>query len=89
MAPLRQGRSGEADRRDSPGRAGEEQRAIAWPTRVREPAEFSGRFPTPKTPSRWSGSWGHRREAGEIRRGRWEEPSRMSGRGGEGDCPAH
>ena len=35
------------------------------------------------------GPWGHRGEAGEIRRGRWEGPSRRSGRGAEGDCPAH
>ena len=28
-------------------------------------------------------------EAGEIRRGRWEEPSRRSGRGEDGVCLAH
>ena len=28
-------------------------------------------------------------EAGEIRKGRWEGPSRKSGKGPEGDCPAH
>ena len=34
-------------------------------------------------------SWGHRREAGEIRRDRWEEPSWTSWRGEEGVCPTH
>ena len=37
--------------------------------------------------------WGHRREAGEIRRGRWEgasqTPDWRSRRGEEGICPAH
>ena len=32
---------------------------------------------------------GHKKEAGEIRRGRLEEPSRRSRRGAEGYCPAH
>ena len=42
-----------------------------------------------KAPSRPHGSWGHRREAREIRRGRREEPSGRSGRGAEGVCSAH
>ena len=46
--------------------------------------------PSPsKAPSGPHGSWGHRREAGEIRRGRREEPSRRSRREAEGDCPAY
>ena len=40
-------------------------------------------------PPGYVGPWGHRRKAGEIRRGRWEGPSRRSWRGAEGDCPAH
>ena len=87
--PLRPGRSGEAGRRDSPGRVGEERRAIAWPTRAGEPAELPSRYPPSKAPFRLCECWGHRREAGEIRRGRWEEPPRRSGRGAEGNCPAH
>ena len=43
----------------------------------------------PKTPPGYVGPWGHRRETGEIRRGRWEGPCRRSGRGAEGDCPVH
>ena len=45
--------------------------------------------PHSKAPSRTHGSWGHMREAGEIRRGRWEGPSGRSRREVEGDCPAH
>ena len=44
---------------------------------------------TSKAPSRPRGSWGHRREAGEIRRGRREGPSRRSRRGAEGNRLAH
>ena len=45
--------------------------------------------PPAKAPSRTRGFWEHKREAGEIRRGRQEEPSRGSGRGAEGNCPTH
>ena len=48
----------------------------------------AGRTP-PKPPPGHVGPWGHRREAGEIRRGRREGLSGKSGRGAEGDCPAH
>ena len=89
MAPLRLERSGEAGRRDSPGGAGEEQRVIAWPTWAREPAELPSRYPASKAPSRLHRSWGHRREAGEIRGGGQEGPSWRSGRGEEGVCPTH
>ena len=34
-------------------------------------------------------AWGHRREAREIRRGRWEGPCGKSRRGAKGDCPTH
>ena len=46
---------------DSPGRAGEEWRVIAWPTGAKESAELPSRFPHFKAPSRPCGSWGHRR----------------------------
>ena len=36
-----------------------------------------------KAPSRPCGSWGHRREAREIWRGRWEGPSGTGGAGEE------
>ena len=52
----------------------------------REPAELPSQYPPSKAPSR---SWGHRRDAREIRRDRWEEPFRRSKRGTEGDCLTH
>ena len=46
--PLRLGRSGEAGGRDSLGKAREDRRGIAWPTRAGELAETPSQFPTPK-----------------------------------------
>ena len=54
---------------------------ITWPTRAREPAELPGLYPTSKAPAKPCGSWGHRREAREIRRGRQEGPSQTRGVG--------
>ena len=68
---------------------GEQQRASAWPTQGGEPVELPSRFPPSQASFRPRGSWRHRRETGEIKRGRREGPSRRSGRGTEGDCPAH
>ena len=79
---MKPGRSREADWRDSSGRVGEKQRVIAWPTQAGETAELPGRYPRFKAPSKLHGSWGHRREAGEIRRGRQEGPS-QTGEAGE------
>ena len=54
------------------------------------PGNFlSSQAAPPKAPSRSCGSWGHRREAGEISRGRQEGPLGRSRRGAEGDCPDH
>ena len=50
MEPLRPVRSGEAGGRDSPGRAGGEQREIAWPTWARELADHPSWFPPPPKP---------------------------------------
>ena len=82
-AHLRPGRSGEAGRRDSPGRVGEEWWAIAWPTLAGEPAELTGWFPHYKAPSSPRGSCRHKKESGEIRWGRWEGPSQARGAGEE------
>ena len=49
------------------------------PLRHREPAELLGQSPNLQRPLWVRGSWGHRREAGEIRRGRQEEPSGTGG----------
>ena len=69
--------------------AGEERRAITWPTWAKEPAELPGWYLPSKVPSRPHGSWGHRREVGEIRRGRREGLSGNGRRGTEGDHLAH
>ena len=50
MAPLRPGRSGEAGGRNSPGEAGEERRAITWPTGAGEPAELPSWYPRLQSP---------------------------------------
>ena len=50
MAHLRLGRSGDTGGSDSPERAGEEQRAVAWPTGAREPAELPTQFPPHQGP---------------------------------------
>ena len=47
----------------------------------RGPAELPSWFPQLQSPTRPRGSWGHRREAGEIRSGRWEGPLGRRGRG--------
>ena len=45
--------------------------------------------PHSKAPSSQCGPWGHRREAGEIRSGRWEEPTQeeQERNGGRLPCP--
>ena len=87
-ASLRQGRSGGAGWRDSPGVTGDKQRATALLTAARGACWAPRPVPCPpKPPSGHMGSWGHRREAGEIRSDRWEGPSGRNGRGAEGICP--
>ena len=71
---LRPGRSGEAGGRGPQGRAGEERRAIAW---AGESAELPSQYSPSKDPSRPLGSWGHKREVREIRRGRRKHPGEV------------
>ena len=63
------------------GKSGRERRVITWPTQAREPAELPGWSSALQGPlSPWlHWSWGQRREAREIRRGRQEGPSRTGG----------
>ena len=82
--PLRPGRSGEAGGRDSPGRAGEEQRVMAPPTQGQGACWAPRPIPCPPNPPPGCmGPWGHRREAREIRRRRREGPSQTGGAGEE------
>ena len=79
-------RSGEAGGRDSPGGAGEELRAMPGPLGPGSLLSSQACPPTSKAPSRPRRSWGHRREAGEIRRGRWEGPSGTEEQERRGGC---
>ena len=91
-APLRPGRQGEAGRRNSPGRAGEEWRAITWPTGAGKPAELPGQYPALQSPLQvlWLlGGTGRRLRGDQERQVGGALPDWRSRRGDKGICPAH
>ena len=71
------------------GLSGKSKRGVDLPTQDGEPAELPGRYPPPKPTPRPGGSWRHRKEAREIRRGRRKGPSGRNRREEEGVCPTH
>ena len=90
-APLRPGRSGEAGGRDSPGRVGEERRAITWPTRAGEPTELPGRYPPLQRPIQavWVLGASEGGRGDQERQERRTLPNWRSRRGEQGINPAH